>query len=259
MYPIFARLFPMYNNPLVQLVQSTYLALGRKIVVVDVGAAIGDTMLLLLQNCPEMIDKFYCIEGDDEFYYYLKNNLKNISNAILINELLSDIDDKRINDLVKIHPGTASSIGHEKRKTKSLDTLILSYKPVAIDIIKIDVDGYDGTVLKGSEKLLELYKPNIIFEWHPIHIQNTGNEFELPFKILNRLGYTKFIWFTKYGTFSHFDLDNDKLSRSEWNQICLRNIYDYDYHFDIISIHKDSNINISDLVELQFVKNKISI
>jgi predicted O-methyltransferase YrrM len=44
----------------------------RKVVIVDVGSAIGDTNLLLIRNLPDAIQKFYCIEGNSEFFTYLE-------------------------------------------------------------------------------------------------------------------------------------------------------------------------------------------
>ena len=51
-YPAFYRRWTRYNDPLVELVQRTHLHSGRPITVVDVGAAVGDTALLVMDRCP---------------------------------------------------------------------------------------------------------------------------------------------------------------------------------------------------------------
>src|SRR5262249_32276401 len=50
-YPAFARRWPTYNAPLVELVHQTARARGRAVTLVDVGASIGDTVLLVRERC----------------------------------------------------------------------------------------------------------------------------------------------------------------------------------------------------------------
>jgi FkbM family methyltransferase len=253
-YPIYSRRFENYNNPLIQLVSTSNKYLDRKIVIVDVGSAIGDTNLLLIRNLPDAIHKFYCVEGNIEFFKYLEENMKIFNNSELFNNLLSDEDDRLINNLEKTHLGTASSIGVKKINSITLDTLLLQTKPELVDILKIDVDGFDGKVLKGSLQLISKFKPTIIFEWHPIMLKNTNNDYKEPFEILIKQGYNKFLWFNKYGEFSHY-CSNYIYDGAEFiNNLCLRNIHDWDFHYDIISIHKDSKINIFELAEMQIAK-----
>lgn len=258
-YPIYSRLFKELNNPLLELAYQTWKEKGDKISIIDVGAAIGDTILLIDSNIPDCIGRSFCIDGDKEFFEYQKMNLKQYSQIECINSLLTDIDNTNINDLVRIHSGTASSIGVNQVNARTLDSIMIEKKLTGLDLLKIDVDGFDGKVLLGSENLLKKFKPNIIFEWHPLMINKTGNDFMQVFNVLDKNGYDKYLWYTKYGAFSHFDLNSNSFTnRIEWKNICLRNIYDDDFHFDIISLHKDSKIDITSLSELQFAKNKKS-
>ncbi|MFT5251352.1 MAG: FkbM family methyltransferase [Flavobacteriales bacterium] len=257
-YALYARLFPNYNNPLLQLVDSVYELYNRELTIIDIGSAVGDTNLFLIKNLPGKIEKFYCVEGDFEFFEYLKENIKHFPKSHLFNVLLSGSDNIKIGSLVKTHLGTASAIGEEKVKTISLDTLLFDKLNGRVDIIKIDVDGLDGRILKGAEKILKYYKPFVIFEWHPIMIKKTQNDFHEHFQILNKCGYNRFVWFNKYGDFSHFELNDDYLNREVLIKLCLRSIHDYDFHYDVIAIHKDSNIDILKLAELKDAKAKIS-
>ncbi|RBN50317.1 FkbM family methyltransferase [Flavobacterium psychrolimnae] len=257
-YALYARLFPNYNNPLLQLVGSVYELYNRELTIIDIGSAVGDTNLFLIKNLPGKIEKFYCVEGDFEFFEYLEDNKKYFPKSHLFNALLSESDHSKINSLVKTHLGTASAIGEEKVKSISLDTLLFDKLDGRVDIIKIDVDGLDGIILKGTEKLLQYHKPFVIFEWHPIMIKKTQNDFHEHFEILNKCGYNRFLWFNKYGDFSHFSLNDDYLNRVELNKICLRNKHDFDFHYDVIAIHKDSNIDILKLAELKEAKTKQS-
>src|SRR5262245_35395186 len=51
-YPILARQFPTYNDPLVAAIRQAFAIKGGPVSFVDVGAAVSDTALLLLANCP---------------------------------------------------------------------------------------------------------------------------------------------------------------------------------------------------------------
>ncbi|TDE28055.1 FkbM family methyltransferase [Flavobacterium ranwuense] len=257
-YALYARLFPNYNNPLLQLVDSVYELYNRELSIIDIGSAVGDTNLFLIKNLPGKIEKFYCVEGDFEFFKYLKENKKYFPESYLFNVMLSESDNNKIGSLVKTHLGTASAIGEEKVKAISLDTLLFDKLKGGVDIIKIDVDGLDGRILKGSEKILQFHKPFIIFEWHPIMIKKTQNDFHEHFEILTKLGYDRFLWFNKYGDFSHFSSNESYSNREELIELCLRNLHDYDWHYDIIAIHSGSEIDILKIAELKKAKSKLS-
>jgi FkbM family methyltransferase len=257
-YPFFARLFPRYNNPLLQLVYSVHELRKKKITIIDIGSAIGDTNLFLIRNLPNIIEKIYCIEGDKEFYSYLEVNEKHFCKNKLYNVLLGERDNEKIKELVKTHLGTASSIGINEFESISLDSLLYEKCYSGVDLIKIDVDGLDGKVLKGCKKILFRYKPFVIFEYHPIMIEKTGNDFHLPFDVLGELEYDRFLWYDKYGNFNHFSFNDDYLNRSEIIKLCLNNKHDYDFHYDIIAIHKDSKIDVLKLAELEYAKAKLS-
>ena len=250
LYPLYINTFYSYNHPLIEITYQVFKCKKVPINYVDIGAAIGDTMLLLFKACPDMINFFYCIEGDDEFYYYQTYNLRNHSNGKLIKALLSDQNSKKEKSLIRTHSGTASAQGNRLTEAVTLDELLLERYPVdGIDLIKIDVDGLDGKVINGAKKLIYKFKPAIIFEFHPILIKKTGNSIHLPFWELVNHGYTSFIFFDKYGKFNHlhYHINNEEIDFL--NQLCLRGYYHNDWHYDVISIHNSSHINIVELAE----------
>lgn len=253
-YPEYARKFPSYNNPLVELVYQTYQAKERKIVFIDVGAAIGDTILLIYKNCPDMIEKFYCIDGDNQFFEYLKYNLADFSESHLIKCVLSNGENWE-RELTRTHQGSASAQGQVKVPALSLDVVMEDKFLEKIDLLKIDIDGFDGKALSGSVNLIKKYQPTIIFEWHPILCDRTGNSWLEHFQILSELEYTKYIFFTKYGEFSHFIAEYCCEELSMYAELCIRNKFEYDWHYDVIGLHKDSQIHCLDIAELSFAKD----
>jgi FkbM family methyltransferase len=257
-YPFTARTFRTFNNPLLQLVYSTHSSMPRKLVVLDIGAAIGDTALFLLSNCGVAIDKIFCIDGDNEFFGYLSLNSIHDAKIKPVHCFLSD-DFKQENSLIRIHASTASSQGASYVDAVTLDYLVFErLKLMYCDVVKIDVDGFDGIVLKGAQKTLSVFKPSVIFEWHPILYNQTQNDYFLPFNILSGLGYEKFVWFNKYGEFSHFNFINDFSNLKYFVDLCLRGNFENDWHYDVVAFHKDSHVDLVEFAELEFAKKKKS-
>jgi len=249
-YPAFSRRWPFYNAPLVELVWQTHATAGRKVTLVDVGAAVGDTALLVMAQCPDAVDRFVCIEPDPEFYGYLTQNLGSRRGVVLVDQMLSDTENGAP-DLVRIHSGTASAQGDSVQPTTTLDQVLLD-EP-SVDIIKIDTDGFDGRVLAGSKNTLARHAPSVIFEWHPILIDQTGQDPMLPFRVLEAAGYDQFVWFTKEGKFSHVMSGFDELAVSELAILCRSGQGpEPDWHFDVVALpsgrRAPSADAISDLV-----------
>ncbi len=256
-YPLFINTYFSLNKPLVEIVSAVYRKKKQPITLIDIGAAIGDTMLLLFEKCPNMIEKFYCIDGDPEFFGYLENNLKKHKNGILIKALLSDYSTDSENQLVRTHLGTASSQGINKTNAITLDELLLTKNNVTnVDLIKIDVDGLDGKIIAGAIKLIEKYKPVIIFEWHPILYVKTGNSTSAPFLSLTEKGYTQFLFFDKLGNFNHLKFNPSVDEINMLSKLCLRNNFQEDWHFDIVALNNWDDEIVLDLMEMKYSSKK---
>lgn len=254
-YCLFSRRFPYYNNPLLELAYLTRKLKGKRITFVDVGAACGDTVLFLDKNIPELFQEIYCVDGDEQFVSFLNYNLRNLPNKKIIATLLSSEDQSSIQSLVRTHPGTATAEGEQQVITRSLDGLFLDLDE--LDLIKIDVDGYDGEVLKGAQGILQKHRPAIIFEWHPIHLERTGNAHFAAFDALKLHGYTRTIWFDKFGVFFEFNLDRDfdrikHLINESLSKPAM------DIHYDVVALHEYSPLNENEISECLFSKNKPS-
>jgi FkbM family methyltransferase len=253
-YPVYSKKFPFLNSPLVELVTQISHLVKRKITIIDVGAAIGDTALLINDKCKGKVFKMYCVDGDLEFGDYLNYNLKKINFAEPFITILS-ADGANTREMIRIHSGTASAQGESKIKSQTLDSLILPLIPNQVDILKIDVDGFDGEVIKGAKNIIKEYSPSIIFEWHPHLIEVTNNDILEVFENLKKLKYNTFLWYNKYGYFSFITNVNDDLSLiTKYSKESMN-----DWHYDIIAIHENSNLNIQKMVDLEFTHLGIRI
>lgn len=256
-YPINARAFPLFNNPLIECVFQTFKYKQGKVNVVDIGAAIGDTVFLLKANCPEMTQIIYCIDGDDEFFGYLEKNMSPFNDVQCYHTLLASTNSE-VNELVRIHGGTASAQGNSKRTASTFDDWALKSYVHQLDVLKIDVDGFDGKVLRGALGSLSKFQPTVIFEWHPILCSKTNSDYIEPFRVLGEAGYDRFVWFTKYGNFSHFCFQADKKYLNEFANICFNSSFDTDWHYDIVALHKDSKLSVLDFANSDYSRNKKS-
>lgn len=248
-YPAFSRRWPTYNNPLVEVVHQTALHRGTKITVIDVGAAVGDTVLLLMDKCAGDVSRFLCFEPDAEFFGYLDQNIGSESGVHLFPDMLADSDDSQP-ELVRIHSGTASAQGSTRRSARTLDSILRSEG--RIDVLKIDTDGFDGRVLGGAKGLLRRDHPSVIFEWHPLLIEATGQDWRHPFDVLLSTGYTWFVWFTKEGDFSHLTQGFDEASLMALRQVCLDEGGPRpDWHFDVVALTDEDAPNPTHVAALR--------
>ena len=64
-----------------------------------------------------------------------------------------------------------------------------SYKLNDVDLIKIDVEGYEGEVIAGATATLMRCRPTVVFEVNGLGMATYGNEWLDPKPILTRMNY----------------------------------------------------------------------
>lgn len=147
--------------------------------VVDVGANIG-YYLLLFEKYIGSEGKVICIEPSVENLPELK---KNIEINRFVNVKLFDVaigmDDGTTGLRVGINSGVVDlpdygqagkNQGAYQVPLRKLDSLVTD----KIDFLKIDVEGYEGQVLKGAQEILNRDKPILFLEIHPSIIPEFG-------------------------------------------------------------------------------------
>lgn len=242
-YPRLVRRYPNYNAPQVEIVSLAAEATGAPVTVVDVGAAVGDTALLLLERCSPVIDSLQCVEGEPVFAATLRKNLADPK--VRIHEVVLADRPGPVPDLIRSqHEGTALAHGSSVVEATTLDNL---FGDLAPQVIKIDTDGFDGRILAGGTVLLERARPAVLFEWAPKQCRAVGTDPLLAFEVLGCAGYDRWVFFTKYGQFSHFG--NDHLE--DLTQLCLTSTTLGDWHYDVAALHATSSIDSLALADLQ--------
>ena len=253
-YPVTLATFRMVNGVLVDSVTAVHNALKRPVVMIDVGAAIGDTLMLIEERCPSMVARHFCVEAAPIFLELLKRNTADLPNVTVIPCLLA-AEEKEIPSLVHTHQSTAAAVGEGRSKALPLDRLP-ELQGQVIDVLKVDVDGYDGEVLAGAKQTLERDKPLVIFEWHPVLWHRAEKDLFTVFSDLRAAGYDRLLWFHNHGEFSHFSANTE----ADLEQFRLMARYveqenaDGDPHFDVVALHQSSPINMVELARLPVTK-----
>ena len=151
--------------------------------VIDIGANIGNHTLYFLNEC---CAKFvYCFEPVNDVYDILEKN-------ILINNLSEYV--MLVNSAVGSHCGKGrivSSISKNTGYTQIEASLEGDIDIIAVDdmvfddrvgLVKIDVEGFELSVIQGMQDTLKKYNPFVVVEiWHK-------NKDEIE-SIMKRLGY----------------------------------------------------------------------
>lgn len=183
---------PLWSMPLVNCAA----ALNRAgITMVDVGANVGDSVVLLESYLPGML-KFLCVEPNPEWVPYLTANTSGLPVEI-IQHFIGEGQHLAIQEG---DPGTAGSrVAALGQRSVPLDEICSRRQ---IDLIKIDTDGFDFPILRSGRSTLCSARPALFFEWDPPRWQEQGEDPAGVFAFLEEAGYKDFCLFTDAGFFA---------------------------------------------------------
>jgi FkbM family methyltransferase len=170
------RYHPYYDTALPEFLNFLRPRIGQsaKLLIVDVGANIGDTALLIAAMLGSDNVHFMCLEGDDQYLPYLRRNTEQLSVEIIHTIVGSTSRAERVAFQSSDNRGTSSIVaGSGAKAVVALDDVLLDRHP---DLIKIDTDGYDIHVLRGSARCLRDTAPHLFVEYSPYHLRKYGKE-----------------------------------------------------------------------------------
>lgn len=138
-------------------------------VVLDVGANYGDSSIWWAKKFGAKVIAF---EPIPEIFFELEKNIR-----------LNSVDVTAYNVAIgqgeeiygKQSRGMLSTGSEKKIKTKKLD----SYHFDRVDLLKIDVEGFEYEVLNGAKETIKKFKPKIIIETHSKYLRNICNSYLL--------------------------------------------------------------------------------
>lgn len=166
-------------------------------IVLDVGANIGQFSLPILKKLNSE-GRLYCFEPDFENRNKLKTNidLNTWDNYEILayglgnsNELYSMVNpDTRNKGMNRI--SSKSDVDSKKRvEVKRLDDVAKELGITTIDIIKVDIEGFENEFLKGARNTLFNFQPILVMELSSENLREQNSDPEEVLNFLLSLGY----------------------------------------------------------------------
>jgi FkbM family methyltransferase len=184
--------------------------------IIDVGANFGYHTLLFSQQCSKNV---YAFEPQIQNFKLLEENIRtnSIKNVILSNYACGDC-----NCEIKMPIFYGNSTLNMGDITPNLDCINNNYSttqsilldeinfPSKIDLIKLDVQGWEKKVLIGAVKLLKTHKPTLIVEVEHFQLSKTNTSCKELFDFIRDQNY--YIFYLQYLYPSdHICVHNDNL------------------------------------------------
>jgi FkbM family methyltransferase len=250
--PLVLQYYPDYSNNLARLANCVY-AKYPDLKIIDIGANIGDSVFIIRNkvSCPIL-----CIEGDPVFFKILQTNTAECRDVVIKQVFVGDNDTITNKELV-IVSGTAhftdsSNTSTEFKKLSSIlkeESLFSQAK-----LLKIDTDGFDLAIIRGSVDFIQTAKPILFFEYDPFFLKNQKEDGILIFSLLQLLGYHSIVIYDNFGRYLI------SLPLTEANQIADMHGYLLnrlgDYYYDICAVHAEDLEIVQQLREIELSLTK---
>lgn len=204
--PIYIAEFPLYDTLPARI--SDYLRKrDNSLVMVDIGANIGDTILGCYVNSSP--DRYLGVEANPEFIPYFKQNTKNLRGVLLSETLCHSGNKDHAYINIQSSGGTARLLEADEGTSitkKTLDDIILEHPDFEnFNFLKIDTDGNDFDILRGATKSIGSSLPIIMLECDIFGNVNYVEDVTDSISSLAKLGYSIVVVYDNLGNlFSTF-------------------------------------------------------
>ena len=160
--------------------------------VIEVGANIG-AHTLQIAKLVGINGRVIAIEPTKFAISKLKKNISlnpDISNITIVEKVISDVETSG-EEQFNSDWGMNSHKSPEKINflSTTVDKLVENHQLSRVDLLKIDVDGYDFKVLMGANETIRKYKPIVFIELCEYTLQQKGNSIVDIFDFLGGYGY----------------------------------------------------------------------
>ncbi|HEY4064285.1 MAG TPA: FkbM family methyltransferase [Puia sp.] len=224
---------------------------------IDVGANVGDTAALIksLKDIPVL-----GIEGDPFTFSYLQRNAGLFGDIRIFNNYLDEKDQAQRIAFDKegwnttLLPGEANG---QQVEFVTLDTLLKKNVPdrQLYKLLKIDTEGYDTKILRGSFAFIEEVKPVIYIEYNRDNMDAIKEDGLSTLLQMERFGYNKVLFYDDRGRFI--------LSTTLASRPLITDLHDYAdgkngliYYYNICLFHSDDNDIAEYLIQKESERRK---
>lgn len=207
--------------------------------IIDVGANIGDTIALL--RTADVDQQVYLIEGEPSYFKLMQTNLPQFNKAKAYLTFLGEESTLQTGAIAsadgtaRLDKNAATTIHIQK-----LDELALKEQFEEVKLLKIDTDGFDFKILRGSFDLLTRLKPVLFFEYDAVYLEEQNEDGLQTLYALQQLGYHKAIYYDNYGKMLlSTTLDNRPLAEQLYAYMRKREgAFPY---YDVCVFHQDDD------------------
>ncbi len=167
-------------------------------VIIDVGAHIGEVSMNMAQRTTGGM--VYSIEGYPPTYKKLTEHIA-INNFKNIIPVLSGVGESKYNAEFSVNARNAGGNMIAKNSGNSnagieintLDNILAQFDLEKIDLIKMDIEGYEVNALKGAKEIIATYKPALFVEMSDQTLRKQGTSAADLFHTMKDLGYSSFL------------------------------------------------------------------
>jgi FkbM family methyltransferase len=156
------------------------------LVVVDVGANVGLFSCLAAARVREG-GRVVAFEPIPANLRYLRRNIEQngyservVIEATAVGEDVGSVDVFMVRGSIGTHSISAKNAANSTESVSvpmtTLDTYAEEHGLGRIDALKVDVEGYEGHVLRGATAVLKQHRPSLFVEFVPAHLSNCGFE-----------------------------------------------------------------------------------
>jgi FkbM family methyltransferase len=172
--------------------------------VIDIGANIGDTAIVVLARAPGA--SILCIEGDRDYFTLLCRNVAHLPRVTATHRLVVGLPEQ-----AGVAIDTKRGTGHVVRgaetaaatPTATLPALLAEFPDFAdAELFKTDTDGFDFTILAGSLDWLADRRPAVFLEYDPIQSARSAPDGPTGPELLDELagiGYGPMVVWDNFG------------------------------------------------------------
>lgn len=221
----------------------------------DIGASKGDWVEKVYNFFHLKKVKLFLVEPDINNYKFLKNKFSNFSNLKIFKLAASDVSKKIRSFYISNKPRENSSFYQKKDFTNinkitciTIDDLIKQNDIKNIFMIKIDAEGEDFRVLKGSYNILKKSKVEIVqFEYNHLWINNKNYLLDVFKLIRNKNYYLAKIINKKFNVFLNWNPEIERYFECDYflikkNSVFAKHFVFYDFNNQNV-IQKIDNVN----------------
>ena len=240
--PDYAKLEPDYGQNLPRLAAALTAHDGKPVVVLDIGANVGDTALQILDATDGRV---LCVEADGGFLPFLHRNTDAdariaVEPSLLVPTEPSDTDERwapvRVGGTTRFEPGSSKdtagmvSVAEMRRRHPDFDGLRLA---------KSDTDGYDVVLIPSVARTYADAKPVLFFEYDHELSRRAGNDAMAVWAELAELGYDRVrVWNNAGLSLGVYSITE----AAEAAKILDRPLAERDFHFwDVAVVHADDD------------------